>query len=201
MNTRLATFIASVKKMSPSDFFYPGVLFVFFIIIFIIFLIATGFISKNINRAITSEERVESYSLNTEDYALVAKRLHIASSTGATNDTGKTMQSTEATTTSTVQKETPALDKTSLSITILNSTAKKGVAGTLAKALETAGYAKSTTGNEKTPYRTTTVIVKEGKSAYSSLILEEVQKYYPNAVASTTPYTAPFDVTIIIGEN
>lgn len=201
MNTRLATFIASVKKMGPSDFFYPGILLVFFIITFVIFLVATGFISKNINRAITSEEQVRSYSLNIEDYSLVAKRLHIASSTGVTNGTGAAAQPIETTTTTAIQGEPSTLDKTRLSITILNSTAKKGVAGTLAKTLETAGYAKSTTGNEKTPYRTTTVMVKERMSAYSSLILEEVRKHYPNAVASTTPETAPFDVTIIIGEN
>ena len=92
------------------------------------------------------------------------------------------------------------LDKKSITINILNSTAKKGVASTLAKTLEDAGFSKAETGNEKKSYDLTTIIVSDAKKEYAPLVLEVVSKSYPKAVTETATGETKFDVMIIIGK-
>lgn len=180
----------ATKGMSPRDFVYPGILLLFVIIVSIIFFIATRTITKNVNDAFSSDAGGESSALNMTNYALVAKKLGFSTETGAIV-VSSTSPASPATTTQT-------LDKKTLAISILNSTAKKGVATTLAQALESAGFAKATTGNEKKLYATTTVVIVETKKEYETILLEAVQKTYPDAIATTTP-TSAIDATIIIG--
>ncbi len=186
-----------VSDVNPKDLIYPGILFLFAIIVGFIFILATGFIAKNIDTAFSGDTGEGASSLNMQNYTVVAKKLGI--SMDAKRETTETpaaaIPSAETATT------TPAevLDKKAFTLSILNSTSKSGIAGALATSLESAGFAKAKTGNEKTLYATTTVAIKEGKSAIAQSLLEIVLKSYPDAVSTTAPETALFDATITIG--
>lgn len=187
----------AISGIKPKDLVYPGITLLFIIIVGVLFSFATQFITKNINEAFSGDIGTESSSLNMANYTIVAKKLGIE--VGVQKNIATHPASQIATTTETIAVEIPhVLDKKSLTINILNSTTKKGVATTLAQTLESAGFSKATTGNEKKLYTTTTVFIKDDKRAYSSLILEAMSKTYPDAIATTTT-SGGFDVTIIIG--
>lgn len=179
----------TITKINPRDLVYPGIILLFIILVGILFSLATQFIAKNINNAFSSDTGAESSALNMANYTLVAKKLGFSTEAGA---------STVSTSPASPASSAQSLDKKSLIITILNSTAKKGVATTLAQSLESLGFAKATTGNEKKLYATTTIVIKESKSDYETLLLEAVRKTYPGAIATTTGAGA-IDATIIIG--
>lgn len=186
--------IESLKKVHPKDLIYSGVLTFFMIVVAVVFFLSTQFISQNINKVFTTEIGEGVQALDLARYQLVAKKLGITVTTPSEN-----VVSTEVTTPKETVSAIIPLDKKSLTITVLNSTAKKGVAGTLAKALEAAGFATPATGNEKTPYIKTTVLIKESKYDYAAPLLEEVLKSYPSAFATTSSETAKYDAMIIIG--
>lgn len=187
----------SVSEVKPKDLIYPGILLLFAITVGIIFILATGFITKSIDTAFSGDTGEGSSSLNMENYTLVTKKLGISAEIkkGALVTPVSTAVISESKATTTTQ----VLDKKSFTLNILNSTTKSGTAGTLAASLEAAGFVKAKTGNEKTPYATTTVAIKESKKALGSSLLEEVRKTYPDAVSTTSQETALFDVIITIG--
>ena len=187
----------SVSGLKPKDLIYPGIVLLFAIIVGVIFILATGFIAKNIDTAFSGDTGEDSSSLNMENYTLVAKKLGISTEIRkeATSVSVETSVPSEPRATSTTQ----VLDKKVLTLSILNSTSKSGIAGALATSLELAGFAKAKTGNEKTLYATTTVAIKESMSALGSSVIEIVKKTYPEAVSTISPETALFDVIITIG--
>lgn len=181
----------SLKKFHFQDFVYASVIVVFLLITVVIFFFAAQFISKNINKIFSIGDESSVQALNIDQYTLIAKKLNIKINT--------TQEATPTVETSMITTE--ELDKRALTITVKNSTTKKGVASALATALEDAGFQKPKTGNEPKLYATTKVILKESKSLYSPLILDIVQKYYPSASVATTSETSISDVTVIIGTN
>ena len=189
--------IESLKQIHPKDLIYSGILVLFMVIVGVLFFISTRFISQNINKVFSSEGAESVQVLNLERYQLIAKKLGITVSMSSENTSASTPAAPAPEVP--VVPTTAALDKQALTIMILNSTTKKGVAGTLAKTLESAGFAAPTTGNEKTPYAKTTILVRESKYDYATPLLETVLNSYPGAFATTTPESALFDATIIIG--
>ena len=187
----------SVSGVKPKDLIYPGILFLFAIIVGVIFILSTGFIAKSIDTAFSGDTGEGSSSLNMENYTLVARKLGI--STEIKKEATAIPVATAIPSTPPATTTTQVLDKKAFTLNILNSTPKSGVAGTLATSLELAGFAKAKTGNEKTLYATTTVAVKESKSAIGSTLLDMVRKTYPDAVSTTSPETALFDAIITIG--
>lgn len=198
-------FIQALKNTKPLDLVYPGVLILFFGLVAVVFFFTIRFISKNINKAFSPEEGGVSQALNIERYKLTAQKLNLPvnilqneatapepSAETAVLDTASTTQATNTPTTT-------VLDKSTITITVKNSTSKKGVASTLAKALEDAGFAKPQTGNEPTLYATTTILLKESKKGYEALLLEAVQKTYPDAVVKTSSENSSSDATIVVG--
>ena len=185
------------SKINPKDLIYPGVVLLFIVAVSILFFIATKFIADNIDTAFSGDEGAGSSSLNMQNYTLVAKKLGITvearKEAVAIPELPAVPSEAPATTT------TQVLDKKAFTLNILNSTPKSGIAGTLASSLESAGFAKAKTGNEKTLYATTTIAIKEDKSALTPSLLEIVRKTYPDAVSATAPETASFDVVITIG--
>ncbi len=189
----------SLKKLKLQDFVYPSVIVIFLCVTIIVFFFATQFISKNINRIFTAEDVGKAQALNLDQYKLVAKKLNIVvAEEGVPVPEETTIIAPEAATSTPV---VVSLDKESITITVKNSTAKKGVAATLAKLLENDGFQKPKTGNESKLYATTTILLKESKSSYGSLLLETVHKSYPSATLATAPETNAFDATIIIGSH
>lgn len=189
--------IKSLKEVRPKDLIYSGILVFFMIIVGILFFISTRFISQNINKVFSSEGAESVQVLDLARYQLVAKKLGITATTppseGVVTEVAPEKEAVSA-------PGITVLDKRAITIAVRNSTTKKGVAGTLAKALEDAGFATPTTGNEKTPYAKTTILIKESKYDYAPLLLETVLASYPGATATTTAENAPFDATIIIGK-
>lgn len=204
MNNNIAKITALLKKLRPGDFMYPGVFIIFFLIVSVIFFFAIQFISKNINKIFSHEQTDSSQVLDLQRYLLTVQKLNLIVTNQESSVTGEiAMEENQK-----AQPDIPMMatsttlqDKSTLTLAIRNSTSRKGVAATLAKTLKDDGFAESTTGNEQKHYATTTIFLKESKRAYEQLILEAVRKDYPDALATTTPENARFDVTIIIGGN
>lgn len=193
-------FIQSLKNIKPLDLVYPGVLILFFVFVAIIFFFTIRFISQNINKAFSPEEGGASQALNIERYKLTAQKLNLPMNV-LQNDAIAPEIPVPETATSTQETNTLAtavLDKSAITIVVKNSTSKKGVASILAKALEDSGFQKPQTGNEPTLYATTTVLLKESKKEYETLLLDAVRVTYPDAVTTTT-MDGVVDATIIIG--
>lgn len=189
--------IESLRKIKSRDLIYPGLFILFFIIVIIVFFFAMQFISKNINKAFSPEESAPSQALDIEKYKLVAKKLNMSVSP----IDNVVVAPAEVPTTQAVATSTPiaTLNKKDITIMIKNSTSKKGVATALAKTLEDAGFATPKTGNEQKLYSTTTILLKESRNIYQSILLEAVRKTYPDAIITTTPETSAVDATVIIG--
>lgn len=181
----------TISKLNPRDMVYPGIVLFLIIIVGILFSLSTKFIATNINSAFSGDAGAETSSLNMANYAIVAKKLGFSTEAGTSTPPVENTVAIEA-------SSTQALDLKSLTIAVLNSTAKTGIATTLARSLEASGFVKATTGNEKKVYATTTIVVKETKKEYTTALLDAVRKTYPNAIATTTT-TGTVDATIIIG--
>ncbi len=187
-----------ISETKPRDFVYLGIIVLFLIIVGILFYLAAQFIAKNINSAFSTDVGGEESSLNMANYTLVAKKLGITIQEGASNALSPAATSTlQEPVANTVNEQ--VFDKKSLSINILNSTAKKGAATILSQAIEASGFTKAVTGNGTKVYPITTIIIREGRTSFAPALLESVKKIYPSAIATTTTNSASFDVTIIIG--
>ena len=190
---------ASISGVSPRDLIYPGIVLFFFIIVGILFFLATQFIAKNINNAFLGDTETEPNTLNVANYTLVANKLGISAIPQKNTISTPSAVSSTTTKKTSVTQVSNVSDINSLTINILNSTTKKGVASALAQSLESLGYARATTGNEKKLYATTTIIIKENRSSFGPALLEEVKKFYSEVTMATTTEVANLDVTVIIG--
>lgn len=212
MNQTTKNILARIKSIDPSDAIYASILIVFSIVIIVAFFIAVRFISSNINAVFTEETSSAGLGLNMERYKRIVEKIGITTSVPAdtipkevtplnesTANTGTSTPETATTSTSIIIPP-PSLERSAITLLIKNSTTKKGAASVLAETLKKAGFASAATGNEQTKYTVTTIILKESKYDYASLILEEVLKSYQGAVVTKGPDTVPYDATIIIGE-
>lgn len=200
--------VTRIKNIDPSDAIYGGILIAFFIILATTFVIAVRFISSNINAIFTGETDDTGLGLNKERYERITEKLGIVTAAPSLPPTTtgtptpepvvNTATATPGTPVATVAP--PLLDRGTLTLMIKNSTAKKGAAGTLASALQKEGFMAAKTENEPQRYAVTTIFIKESKYDYTALLLEEVMKSYPGAIATSTANTASYDAVIIIGE-
>ncbi|OGI85854.1 hypothetical protein A3A05_00630 [Candidatus Nomurabacteria bacterium RIFCSPLOWO2_01_FULL_41_12] len=209
-----STIIQKIKSMRLSDFTYGSVVLALLIVVIISFIYSANFIVKNINKIFSPGDDGNAQALNMENYLLVVKRLNLPVNTVSENTDAPIVEPvtppieipadtsipTIETPAETPESIAPIIDKKSITINILNSTTKKGVAATLAKALTDAGFSAATTGNEKKLYALTTIIVSDAKKDYTPSVLEVVSKSYPQAVTESASGVTEFDVTIIIGK-
>jgi hypothetical protein len=86
-------------------------------------------------------------------------------------------------------KEKPAVtvDKQALTIKVLNGGSAKGVAGTYAERLKTAGFTKTTVGNSFGNYTGQTLYHAKGQEAAAQVLKTEVVKTYPNLIVKEAP--------------
>lgn len=200
--TRIVEFLKTVK---PKDLVYSGILVLFIVTVGIVFFISTQFISKNINKIFSSESGEVVQVLDITRYELALKKLGV---TATLQSEGTTIESDNinagvATSTKTTDVMAPApLNKGEVTITVLNSTPKAGLASLLAKTIEQAGFNTPKTGNQKIKLSTTTIIIKESKAGYLPSITEAVHTLYPSAITTTagTSKETDSDIIIIIGE-
>src|SRR3989304_684890 len=133
---------ASISGVSPRDLIYPGIVLFFFIIVGILFFLATQFIAKNINNAFLGDTETE------PNNTLVANKLGISAIPQKNTISTPSAVSSTTTKKTSVTQVSNVSDINSLTINILNSTTKKGVASALAQSLESLGYARATTGKK-----------------------------------------------------
>jgi hypothetical protein len=208
--------IETPKKLESIDFIYLGVLFLSFIIIVIVFFYSTSFIIGNVNKIFSQNNATESHALEINKYSLLAKKLNLPVNEQTSNivttppvvntlpptttpETTKTINP-EATP-NTTTPPTTELDKKSLIIDILNGARKAGVASSMSTELENAGFSKGATGDSKNIYPITTIMIKDTKKDYTTLIETVVKKLHPKATTTTTnPESSKFDVIIIVGK-
>lgn len=199
MTPKNMNIVEFLKTLRPKDLVYSGILVLFIIMVVIIFFISTTFISQNINKIFSSDGGASAQVLDIARYELTMKKLGVATAPNSENSTVPEVIAPPVEAPATAVPTTTPLDKQALSIQIRNSTAKKGVAGTLANLLKDSGFKTPSTANEKMSYSKTTIFIKESKYVYAPLLLETVLKSYPDAFATTTPESALFDVIIIVG--
>lgn len=189
-----------LKSMKPRDFIYPGIFIVFLIIVGIVFYNTATFISQNINKVFSVQEGATVQGLNLESYKAVAHKLNIPVIVPE-EPSEITPEETSVAEPSPVitEEEKPSLDKKSITLRVLNSTTKAGLAGALSKELSLAGFSTPTTGTLTKPIATTTIHIKESSSAYGPLLLETVRTKYPDVQISTIIEDTSYDAIITIG--
>lgn len=191
--------IETLKSMKPRDFTYPGIFIVFLVIVGIIFYNTATFISQNINKVFSIQEGTTIQSLDLEQYKIVAQKLNIPVITPEEAGEVVAVEAPPTPDVSVTEDEESSLDKKSISLRVLNSTTKAGLAGSLAKELSLAGFSTPTTGTLTKPIATTTIRIKESSVAYSSLLLEVVKTKYPDVQILTTTEDISDDAIITIG--
>lgn len=97
---------------------------------------------------------------------------------------------------------TPAVDKKSLTVQILNGSGTAGVAGKMKALLEEKGYTVSGTGNAKTyDYEKTEIQVKAEKEAFLLILQSDLSgSYVVGSATATLKGTATYDAVVIIGK-
>ncbi|MDO8604639.1 MAG: LytR C-terminal domain-containing protein [bacterium] len=203
---------SEISRLRPRAILYGGVMLSFIIVVSILFFFSVRFIARNIDSAFLSTPLEQEQTLNRENYNIVAKKLGISTSTqknALPTSTPFVIATTSAS--DTMKESVPGavigsinnqvtIDKSSLTIKILNSTTKSGSAGMLAEKLQSLGFAKAVTGNEATLHATSTIFLTEDMRPLEEELLHEVRKMYSGAIATTTKNSL-FDITIIIGTN
>ena len=94
------------------------------------------------------------------------------------------------------------LDRSTLSIQVLNGSGIAGAAGKMKEALEEKGYTVGDTGNaENYDYTSLEITVKKDKEAYLTLLESDLKEAYSlGTTAATLADDVPYDVRIIVGK-
>jgi hypothetical protein len=98
---------------------------------------------------------------------------------------------------------TPTLERSELKVKILNGSGISGLAGKAKDLLEGKGYEEIATGNaDSFDYEETTVQVKEDKSAFLDLLVEDLSEDYLVSTDSLEPLEeeSAFDAIVILGK-
>lgn len=195
------TIIDMLKTIRGKDLVYPGIFFVFLVIVGIVFYSATHFISQNISNIFSTQGATNTKGLELERYQLIAKKLNIQ--VVVPSESGDAVPSPEATVATPEQAtiKPEVLDKAALLITITNSTTKPGLASLLAKDITAAGFTAPKTATQKNTIATTTLILKESKKSFALFLLPVISAKYPSVTLATTTESAANDALIIIGRN
>lgn len=200
-----------IKRLKLKQVVYPAIITVFITINVVLFAVTAKFLSSNINKAFTVDEKTieqKTTGIDMSNYFIIAKKmkLPIETETPAAQPTPETTDIQEATTTQEDQQENPVQveeNKTDLKIQILNSTKTKGLAGELKDILTNAGFIVGQTGNQEKTEKITAIKIKESKKNYDSSISELKtlisQKYAPGET-QTLEENAEHDIVIVIGE-
>ncbi|MFA6407212.1 MAG: LytR C-terminal domain-containing protein [Candidatus Paceibacterota bacterium] len=198
---------------------YPSVMGIILIILGVVFWRSASFLATAVQQGFMANSEVggEPLQINFPELLFVAKKLSIeVSQTGKSSAPSVTLPETPVITTSsegiatstpvvgtTTIPETIVENKADLSISILNSTGIKGLAGTLKILLVANGFTVSTTGNQPATEPITLIKIKASKKSYTTSITELtslVQQKY--TVGTTEPLSEANtnDIVIVIGE-
>lgn len=111
-----------------------------------------------------------------------------------------TVTTAPKTTTSSVDSAT-GLDRSTLSVSILNGSGVSGVASKMSTVLKDLGYVISSTGNaDNFDYQNVTIQVKSTKSKYLPLLKKDISATYTVGDSTSTLASGSADAVIIIGK-
>jgi len=107
-----------------------------------------------------------------------------------------------STPTPTPTPDVSSLDRSTLSVQVLNGSGTAGEAGKMKTLLEEKGYTVDNTGNAETyDYETTQIFVKSESEAYLALLEEDLKETYSIGTSEATlEDDVPYDVRIIVGK-
>ena len=193
------------KKIRFKQIIYPLIITIFIILLIILLFSSIKFLSQNINRIFSSNTEAfnsQLLKLELDKFYFVAKRLGISIEQETAIETTPTPTPTIEPTTEPTPTPTPVeLDKTSLKISVLNSTTTQGLAKTLKTSLEADGFSVQNTGNVSPPKENTIIKIKESKKIYSQSIKDVVSEQYALGEDETLEENNVYDVIIVIGKN
>lgn len=180
--------IKNLIKKSKQNI-YPLISVSIFVIVIILFLVSINFIFHSINKIFNINDDLIAQKIikfNIEEFNKIKNRFE-----------NKVMPAAPIPPT---PPALPVLDKKSLSIKILNGTAKKGLAANLKKIFETNNFVVKETGNaKKEDYKKTVLSIKESKKDFLSLISDVLKNTYPDFTQEILLENEDADAVIIIG--
>ena len=191
-----------ISEVQSSDYIYMGIVFLFLVTVTILFFYSANFIIKNVNKIFLPNDNVNIQALDKPRYSLIEKKLNLPINNNENNTQASqtTTQTIAEPIKSTEVIKTPELNKKSLIINVLNAAKKAGVAGSMAKNLESAGFSAPTTGDAPKVLTETVIEIKASKKEYKSSIEEVVKKDYTNITIRDNPEDSIFDVIISVGK-
>lgn len=204
-------FFEKIKRLKLKQIVYPVIMAAFIALNAALFIMTAKFLSANINKAFTVDEKTieqETAGIDLPNYFIIAKKmkLPLETETSAAQPTPETINIQETTTI----QETPQdnlvqmkKNKTDLKIQILNSTKTKGLAGELKDILTDAGFTVWQIGNQDETEKITAIKIKESKKNYDSSINELktlISQKYALEEMQTLEENAEYDIVIIVGE-
>lgn len=211
--------IGKARRVKVKQVIYPAILGVYLLLILFVFVSATRFLSKNVNKSFqfgAEEAASELLRIDIPQLYRIAKKLGIAvggESSSLQQQPPPVVEQPpviEAVTTTSSKAQEPATSspltvsaegKTSLTIGVFNSTDVPALAAGLKKTLEEAGFVVVETGNVTPREELTVVKVKAEKkdSPFVSEIRELVRKQYTVQESATLEPTSSYDVVVTIG--
>src|SRR3989338_1686960 len=207
--------IGKLKEIRPRDAIYPGIITIFIALAVFCFILTAQFLSKNINKGFMIDERSIEETLVTvdlENYYLVAKKAWInielpnpeliSPPHPATVASEPASSPPSAPPGDTTPSPAPSpVERKQLSIQVLNSTSKQGLAGDLKNDLVHAGFVNISTGNSSTLEPITLISVKSNKvgDQLTEELKQTVSQKYDVEVIGALAEDDAFDVRIVIG--
>ncbi len=198
--------LSKLKALKFKQIIYPLIITLFIITVIILLVSSTKFLSKNINAIFSSDvsQDISSQLLKVDvaKFYFVADRLGISTEPAAApQETAPPEPAIEEPSPTAPESTSTAeeIDKTSLKISVLNSTAVAGLAKSLKSDLEADGFLVQKIGDTSPLLQNTIIKIKESKSAYASLVKEIVSQKYILGEDQTLEEENSNDVIIIIG--
>ena len=220
------TIVNKLKSIKARGTLYPSIVAVFILIVVICFTFAAQFLSENLNKAFVVDEQSIDETLvkiDLENYYLVAKKAGInivvpnpeptpplnpgPASPKALRGAEESPQTTlapEAEPATSTQNPPPVIvpvEQASLTIRVLNSTSKQGLAGDLKNDLVNAGFLTVSTGNSPPAKPMTLISIKNGRVSdqLTAELKQIVSQKYDVGEIGTLAEDDAFDVRIVIG--
>lgn len=202
MNDKLKRFIARLTFRSVA---YPAILIALFIAVWILFVMATRFITLEINKVFSDGETGQGLVMDRAGYEKVARRLNITIDDSlAPRPVAPVEQEVVVETVKAPEESTevvaakPSLDKQAVSIGVFNATKVSGRAGSIKDLLSSKGFKIDRTGNAPAQTKNT-LEIKESKKEYAALLIETLAGTLEIDETVTVPEENKLDAMITIG--
>ncbi|MBI5133956.1 MAG: LytR C-terminal domain-containing protein [Candidatus Taylorbacteria bacterium] len=201
MNEKLKRFISRLTFRTVA---YPAILIALFVAVWVLFVMATRFITLEINRVFSDGETGQGLVMDRAGYERVARRLNIAIDDSPAPRPQALVEQAAAETPKAPEESVetiaakPALDKQAVSVGVFNATKVSGRAGSIKDLLSSKGFKIDKTGNAPAQTKNT-LEIKESKKDYATLLVEALAGALEIDETVTVPEENKLDAMITIG--